>query len=294
MSSKHYAEIEASGRARLIPYQVPAWFYIAWNHRRPFFQDARVRRALTIAIDREAIIAGILGGYGEVANSTIPPMLWNHDAEAGADLHYDPEAARRLLAAAGWHDRDGNGILENDEGREFRFTLETSTAAGGDIGVEIPTRIQSDLHQVGIRAEIRVLEGATLVEKFENPQKRDFDAVLNGYVRDFRIDDSDFFHCQRRDRRLQVSGMCDAEIDRLLDTLPRIADRAAAKPLWQEYQRRLAQEQPYTFLYYPHWVAAIANRLRNVKPDVRGPWVGAARWWILPRGRRTGQQENPR
>jgi peptide/nickel transport system substrate-binding protein len=257
------------------------FFYIAWNQRRPLFQDARVRRALTMAIDRQAIIAGILDGRGDVANSTVPPMLWNHDPEAGADLHHDPEAAQRLLSAAGWSDRDGNGILEDEVGREFRFTLMSSTAAG-DVGVDVPTRIQSDLRRVGIAADVRMLDGATLVEEFENPRKRDFDAVMNGYVRDFRIDDADFFHCQRRNGRLQVTGICDPQIDRLLDTLPRIVDRETAKPLWQEYQRTVAREQPYTFLYYPHWAAAASNRLQGVSPDARGPWVGAEHWWILP------------
>ena len=113
-----------------------------------------------------------------------------------------------------------------------------------------------------------------------NPQRRDFDAVLIGWRTDFRIDDSDLFHCDKRDQPYQWVGHCDPELDRLMDTLPKIAEQAAAMPLWKQYQQMIAQQQPYTFIAYFERLQGVSKRLRGVMSDPRGDWVGAAKWWI--------------
>lgn len=77
-------------------------------------------------------------------------------------------------------------------------------------------------------------------------------------------------------------------MDRLLDTLPAIVGREASEPLWQQYQRKIAADQPYSFIYFQERLEGVNQRLRNIDPDARGDWVGAADWWILPSMRRGG------
>jgi peptide/nickel transport system substrate-binding protein len=74
--------------------------YLAFNYQIQEFQDARVRRALSLAINREAIVDAFFGEFGEVANNFIPPLVWGHDDSLVSE--YDPEAARALLAEAGF------------------------------------------------------------------------------------------------------------------------------------------------------------------------------------------------
>ena len=150
---------------------------------------------------------------------------------------------------------------------------------------DIAAKVQSDLRQVGIAAEPRILEWGTLLNHLQTPDLRDFDAVIVGWVTEFRIDDTDLFHCDKRDDPFQWVGHCDPETDRLLEALPRIVDREQAKPLWAEYQRKIARDQPYTFLYFQERLEGVSERLRNVDPDARGDWVGASKWWILPSAR---------
>jgi ABC-type transport system substrate-binding protein len=94
-----------------------------------------------------------------------------------------------------------------------------------------------------------------------------------GYVPEFRMDESDILHCPRRDEPHHLSGYCNPQVDRLLDTLPRIVDRRAAKPRWVQYQRGIAADQPFTLLYFQQRREGVSNRLRNVDPDTRSDLV---------------------
>ena len=236
-----------------------------------------------MAIDRQAIIEGIRYGFGTLANSTVPPFFWQYDPQAGADLRHDPAAARTLLAQAGWTDRNGDGMVENAQGRPFRFVIKTNQ---NQERADIIAKIQADLRQVGVAAEAQVLEWGTLLDQLNDPVRRDFDAVVVGWVTEFRVDDSDLFACDKRDEPYQWVGYCDPQTDSLMAVLPTIADREAARPLWSRYQRKIAQDQPYTFLYFTKRLEGVRNRLQGVDPDARGDWVGARGWWLVP-GERT-------
>src|SRR5690606_41502401 len=74
--------------------------------------------------------------------------------------------------------------------------------------------------------------------------------------------------------------------DLLLEKLPTVVDREQSRALWVEYQRKIAHDQPFTFLYFQERLEGVHERLRNVNPDARGDWVGVDRWWILPSMRR--------
>jgi peptide/nickel transport system substrate-binding protein len=272
--------VEQAAGVRLHSFDDRAYVILGWNSRRPIFSDPRVRRALTKAINRQEIVDGIVYGYGSVANSTVPPIFWQYDPEAGADLGYDPEGARRLLAEAGWQDRNGDGVIENEQGQPFRFT--TLTNHGNQERVDILAKVQSDLRRVGIQMEPQIQEWGTLLGRINDVERRDFDAVLVGWVTEFRIDDTDLLHCDARDEPYQWVGYCNPEVDELLELLPTIVDREAARPLWHRYQRLVARDQPYTFLYFQQRRSGIAERLRGVSPDARGDWMGARDWWILP------------
>ncbi|HEX6910591.1 MAG TPA: ABC transporter substrate-binding protein, partial [Longimicrobium sp.] len=119
-------QIERHPNARIVSFPDRQFLMLGWNERREMFKDARVRRALTMGIDRQAIVQAVRRGYGQLGNTTIPPIFWNHDPQAGAELRYDTAAARRLLAQAGWQDRDRDGTLEDAQGRPFRFEVITN------------------------------------------------------------------------------------------------------------------------------------------------------------------------
>jgi peptide/nickel transport system substrate-binding protein len=279
LSGDQWDVLDRSAGVRPLPWRAAMTRFIAWNTRREPFDDPRVRRALTLAIDRQGIIDGLLHGRADLATSLVPPFAWQHDPSLASDLAYDPAAARRLLASAGWGDRDGDGLLEDRSGRPFRFTL-TGPQDGIGGGSDVLQKVASDLRRIGVLAELRLLEQTTVNARAE---QRDFDGAYGVLSPPFPIRITrDTFHCERRESRFHWSGICDAELDRQLDELPRIVERERAKPLWDAHQRRLAELQPYSFLFHPHEVAGLSERLRGVRADHRGPFVEVHRWWLAP------------
>lgn len=270
--------IENDPNTRLISYMDRTFIIIGWNQLRPPFDDERVRRALTMGINREGIVEATLYGHGSLANSTVPPFFWQYDPEAGSDLGYNPEEAARLFAEAGFT-MGPDGILLKPDGQPFTFTLNTNQ--GNKVREDIAAIAQADLRRIGVDLRIQVLEWGTLLDRVNDPENRNFDAVLIGWRTEFRIDDSDLFHCDKRDEPYQWVNHCDPQVDMFLDSLPKIADRDAAEPLWSDYQQLIAQQQPYTFIYYQDRLHGVHQRLRNVISDPRGDWVGIDRWYVV-------------
>ena len=148
---------------RLVEFYNLDYNYIALNNRSPFFSDARVRRALTMLLDRASIVRGLYRGSARVISGPWAPDSPAYDADV-APLPFDPAMAARLLDEAGWRDRNGDGIREKD-GRRFEFDLLVS--AGSEVGRQIDEMLASELAKVGVTARVRPMEWAAFVERID-------------------------------------------------------------------------------------------------------------------------------
>lgn len=250
--------------------------FVAWNGQREPLDDAGVRRALALAIDRPAILAGLRGGLGEVATGPIMPFhwAWPEDLEP---LPFDPDSARALLAAAGIEDTDDDGVLELPDGEEL--AIEISAPASSDYQRDLAEAIRADLTDLGVRATTRSTEVTTLFDDVTSPERR-FDAVLLGWAGDLRLDLGDLFHSEALGGPYQFSSYANPEVDSLLDLAAVETDRERARPLWHRVQELLLEEQPWTLIYYQTDVYLARERVRGLDMDIRGALVNVADWWV--------------
>ena len=142
---------------------------IFWNQRNPLFADPRVRRALTLAINRRELLR-VLNMWEHLPVIDVvytERQYWQR--ELPKPLPYDRELAGRLLDQAGWRDLDGDGVRER-EGRQFRFSLMVDSE-----WQPVAVYVQAQLRQVGIRIDITVVEGLAGRDRL---RAGDFDAAL--------------------------------------------------------------------------------------------------------------------
>ena len=144
---------------------------IAWNHRFPALADARVRRALTLALDRRELHRVLNLPDDLPIFDVIPRWRQFRRGEVPEPLPHDPELSIRLLEEAGWSDADGDGVRERD-GEPVRLELLVPSIRGREQAVVF---IQDQLAHVGVAAEIQVLELETGRQKVRNG---DFEAAI--------------------------------------------------------------------------------------------------------------------
>jgi peptide/nickel transport system substrate-binding protein len=252
--------------------------YLMWNFRNPIFADPRTRKAISLAIDRSRFIDDLMGGFASPASSPLPPALWAHNPGIPADP-YDPHQARQLLAAAGWEDQDGDGVLEL-AGQEFVF--EILTRQGDPVRENGVVVIRENLRQIGILARPRILEHATSLAMV---RKGDFDAYLGLWQASMMVDPSSQLHSESVDR-CNYGHYCNAQVDSLIDLGLSLVEREEAKVVWDRLQQIVVADLPMAFLYYPEALHGVNKRLRNVRPHILSPFNNITEWWIAPADRK--------
>ena len=107
------ARIQEAPEVDLTIFSDRSYTHVCWNLQRPLFADPRVRRAMAMAVDRGSLIDVVYDGFGGPSIGPILSSMWafNRDLEP---VPHDPETARELLAAAGWEDHDGDGVLDRN------------------------------------------------------------------------------------------------------------------------------------------------------------------------------------
>jgi ABC-type transport system substrate-binding protein len=239
--------------------------YIAYNMRRPPFQDVRVRRALGMAIDVESIIKYALSGEGRRATG---PYYLNtpFNDPSVKPLPYDPAAALALLAEAGWQ-KNARGMLEKD-GKPLQFTLVTNNA--NPQRKAIMTIAQEAWRRLGIDCKIQAFEWTVFMEDFVH--KMNFDAVVLAWVGgDTNPDKYQLWHSSQRSAyKLNYAGYGNPRVDELIVRIREEYDFDRQVQLTHEMHRLIAEDQPYTFLYAPTEPVVLDKRIVEVKRDADG------------------------
>ncbi|HUH65536.1 MAG TPA: peptide-binding protein [Syntrophales bacterium] len=252
-----------------------SYTYLGYNLTNPLFADKRVRQAIAYAINKDEIIEGILLGLGKVATGPYKPGTWVYNPNVKT-YPYNPQKARELLAAAGWRDTDGDGILDKD-GRAFSFEIITNQ--GNETRAKCAEIIQRRLAEVGIKVKIRVLEWAAFVNDFIN--KRRFDATILGWTIPLDPDIYDVWHSSKTGpQELNFISYKNEEVDRLIEKGRSTFDQKERKIYYDRIQEILAEDQPYTFLYVPDALPIIHARFHGIKPAPLGIGYNFIKWYV--------------
>jgi dipeptide transport system substrate-binding protein len=208
--------------------------YLAFNNQKAPFTDRRVRIALNMAIDKKAILDAVYQGAGQPAKNLIPPTMWSYDNSI-TDFKYDPEAAKKMLAEAGFP----NGF-ETD-----LWAMPVQRPYNPDAR-RIAELMQSDLAKVGVKAKIVSYEWGEYRKRVQNGEHQ---MALLGWTGD-NGDPDNFFKplasCEAaRPGGGSASKWCDKEFDALIDKAATISSQAERAKLYMQAQVIMHQEAPF-------------------------------------------------
>ena len=242
---------------------VAGYSYIGWNQQRDDkptrFADKRVRQAMTFLIDRERIIEEIYLGYGQVALSPFNSNSKQHDTGLSPRT-YDEQRGMALLQEAGYQDRDGDGLLEDAEGKPFEFEL-VYFQGNEDTG-RMVLFLKDLLARAGILLKPKPTEWSVMIDLLN---KRDFEAITLGWTSGLETDLYQMFHSsQIADAGNNFINYRNAELDRLIEEARATVDEETRMPLWQAAEGELFEDQPYTFLMRRKSLVFIDRRIKNL------------------------------
>ena len=272
---KDIARLKDNPDIRLVDMGPRYMGYLVYNLERDGLDDARVRNAISYAIDRRAFVEGLLFGYGQaIANPITPIVSWAYNRDL-APHQRDLERARALLAAAGWVDTDDDGFVDRD-GKPLR--LEFKTRTGDPVRENGVLVIQSNLRDVGIDVRPRMMELSTVLGQVQDGEFDVYMGQVSGRL------SPDLTNTFGTGGGFNWGGYSNVHVDSLMAEARAASSRDTAARLWREVQEVLYREQPMTMLYAKSPLVGLRREIRNATPNFLTPYEDLALWWRLPEG----------
>ncbi|MBI2156992.1 MAG: peptide-binding protein [Candidatus Rokubacteria bacterium] len=256
-------------------YPANAYTYLGFNHKDRRFADRRVRQAFAHALNRRELIDGVLLGLGREATGPYKPGTWAYNPNVKT-YPYDLEKARALLAAAGWTEKNAEGLLVKD-GQPFAFELMTNQ--GNDERKKVAEIVQASLKELGVRVDIRIIEWASFLKEYI--KKRRFEAIILGWGIGQDPDQYEIWHSSKTGPdELNHISYANPEVDRLLEQGRMSCVQAERTRYYHRLQEVLAEDQPIVFLYFRDALPVVSSRVKGIVPSPNGIRYNFHEWYV--------------
>lgn len=229
--------------------------YLGFNLEDPVAGIPAVRRAVAMAVDREALIRHHLRGHARPSTGILAPFLWGYH-DPGPLYPHDPEAARRLLEESGFPDPDGAGPLPRLT-LQFKCTTSESSLA-------LATILQAQLRGAGIALDLRPYEWATFYDDIVHGRFQIFSLRWTGIV-DPDVMRLRFHSAMVPPRGFNRGRYRSPDLDRLLEAAVQETDPDRRAGLYARAQEILARDLPYFSLWHEENVAVFGARVRGFR-----------------------------
>ena len=258
--------VRQAGKGKKVgdPYVEPYKF--AW------FNNPNFRRAVSMAIDRDAIIKSVL--FGEAvknwSSSTPANKAWYWPDVPRYD--YAPDSAKKLLAGMGFKDKNGDGVLEDAQGHPISFTIKTN--GDNQLRMQMCNFIKDDLAKVGIKCTPTGVDFNTLTTNLRSDFQ--YEAIVLGLQSAVPPDPGMGQNVWRSSglthfwnvRQPKPDTPAEARIDQLMTANVSTTDSAQRKQSWDEIQKIVNDECFFIWLPTFNMKLPVRNRFGNVQPSV--------------------------
>ena len=279
---ENLAKLANDTARRAIPYPSMGYAYLALNlidgkqpgQPHPIFGDRAVRRALSMAVDRRAMLRNVFGSYGIPLYGPFPRAITVADTTL-PQLPFDTAKARAILDSVGWLVGPDGVRAKNGQRLEFGITTPVSSAARKAYSV----LLQEAFKRIGASARIDETDNAGFGAA--NTERR-FDTALELYGTD---PSPSGFKQSWTTAALGKDGSnfpsySNPAVDALLDSATATFDPARTRAYTRRAFETIIEDAPGIWLYEPPTVAGIHKRIHTTTMRADGYWSGMADWWI--------------
>lgn len=240
-----------------------SYTYLGFNLRLKKFQNPDVRRALSLAIDRQEIVDVLFFEHAQVCSGPFLPGTGAFNAEIKVPTQ-DKEKAKELLRRAGY-----------DANNPFEFEIVTSNASPlRPYAAEI---LQHQLGEIGVKVTLRVMEWQAFLNMAVFPHK--FESVLLGWGLSATPDPYLLWHSDSDTKGgFNIVGYHNKKLDALIEESQSIVEKEKLEALWREMFGMIVADNPYLFLFIPNDITAVDKRIHNVEPSLGGIWHNYREW----------------
>ncbi len=242
------------------PYVEP--YKLAW------FRNTKFRQAISHAIDREGLVRTVHNGLAFPQYGPESPSTGYYYNDKLKPYEYNLDKAKAMLAEIGLKDRDGDGIIEDEQGHPVQFTLMTNS--GNNLREQTAEISRKDMAKLGIKVDLKYIEFNTLISKMD--ETYDWEAIIMGLTGGPEPHEgSNVWKSSGRTHQWfpkQTSPSTDWEkrIDAIFEAGIKEMDPAKRKVLYDEWQVIANEQQPFIWTTAAMGMAAIRNKFENVYP----------------------------
>lgn len=282
------AALDSSSVARGQPFTQMAYVFLGMNLEarksttapHPIFGDVAVRRALSMAMDRAAMLQNVFGKYGRLAYGPFPMAVSTADSTLELPP-YDVAAANALLDSAGWRAPTA-GAIRVKNGRPLRFTIMVPNASGSRMRYSV--LIQDQLRKVGADVKLEPVDFGVMLQR---QSTGDFDALLAGNSVDPSITGvvQQWGTAGIGPNGQNILHYSNPRVDALLDSAARTFDPDRARGYASRAYQQIINDAPAVWLYDVTTLTAV-NRRINVAPMRADAWWTHLADWSIPPDKR--------
>lgn len=221
----------------------PRGFYgLAFNMRKPLFQDIRIREAISHLLDRKYILEKLMFNEYQPLSSYWRSVYGT--AKANEPIAYDPAKAKQLLKEAGYNRLDKSGYLINRKGERLEFSM---VYALEDYEKHM-TYFAETCKQAGVKVNLQLLSWATLIKKLEN---YDFDTLTIGWSATLFENPEQLWHSKHINEPggSNLPGYKNAKVDQLIESMPPIFDAAKRIEIIKQIDHIIYKDYPYVLFW---------------------------------------------
>jgi len=247
-------------RYRMLVYYPVQFYTVIFNHRNPLFEDVRVRRALSMLVNRKLIAEKIFCGRARPISGPYWRERPGYDPSV-KPRRFDPRGAAKLLAEAGWTDSDGDGVLDKN-GRPFAFTYLRFSESS--VQRRLVPILREQFRKAGLRVSVETISFTAALARM---RQHKFDLTDLNWLYYYEQDLFQIYHSSGCHGGSNYGCYNNPAADALLVKIRATLDDKKRATLERRLHRLLNDDLPGMFLFNVADVSLVSRRFDGVSPS---------------------------